>query len=142
MENKINIILNEFEKYDYSIIVHDAEIIDNDYNVIAPSFFKYRNSKNGLINNLIKNSYIGCCMAFKKELLKFILPIPHDVEMHDWWIGLLGELKGKNKFLDYKLIKYRRHDDNVSSLHHHTINIMISNRIKLIYHLLERINYK
>lgn len=61
-------------------------------------FFAIRKSKSGLIKNFIKNSYIGCCMAFTSEMKKYILPIPSNIEMHDWWIGLVSEIYGKTFF--------------------------------------------
>jgi hypothetical protein len=34
--------------------------------------------------------------------------------MHDWWIGLVAELKGKVIFCDEKQMKYIRHQNNAS----------------------------
>lgn len=51
-------------------------------------------------------------MAFRKELVPFILPIPENVPMHDQWFGLVAEKKGKVVFLPKQLIKYRRHSEN------------------------------
>lgn len=57
---------------------------------------------------------MGCCMAFDKELLKHIMPIPKHIPMHDQWIGLMGEIYGKVKFIDMQLIYYRVHGGNVT----------------------------
>ncbi|MBR4753947.1 MAG: glycosyltransferase family 2 protein, partial [Lachnospiraceae bacterium] len=83
------------------------------------------------------NRYLGCCMAFDRKLLDYILPIP-DVEMHDWWIGLLSEKHGKSVFVKNKLIKYRRHNGNASSLHHYPLFRMIRNRFLLLWNLMGR----
>lgn len=139
MKNKLEIVLKEFEKGDVSVVVHDAEVIDETLKVIIPSFFEYRNSGKGIIKNIYKNTYIGCCMAFEKELKKYILPIPNDIEMHDQWIGILGEAKGKGtKFLEERLIQYRRHSNNVSQMNHYGIMKMIRNRIVFIKNYLKR----
>ena len=46
---------------------------------------------------------------------------------------LLGELKGEGSFfLKEKLIKYRRHSNNVSQMNHYGILKMIKNRIIFI----------
>ena len=86
----------------------------------------------GSIKNIWKNTYIGCCMAFKGDLKKSILPIPNNIEMHDQWIGLLCEKYGESLFINNKLIKYRRHSNNVSELKHHSLFKMLKNRIIFI----------
>ncbi len=133
INNKVNNILNEFEKHKYSCIVHDCLAFDsNSGEVIIPSFFKFRKSKKGKWKNIIKNSYIGCCMAFNSNLKNKILPIPEEINMHDQWIGLIAEKYGKVKFINKILLKYRRHDNNVSKLKHKSIKNMILDRYNLI----------
>lgn len=141
MENKMELVLKAFEKNDVSVVIHDAEVIDENLKITIPSFFEYRNSGKGVIKNIYKNTYIGCCMAFDAILKKYILPIPNDIEMHDQWIGILGEIEAKGSlFLKEKLIKYRRHSNNVSQMHHHGIGKMIRNRIIFIKNYLRRKN--
>lgn len=143
MDNKVEIVLNNFEKENCSCIVHDCIVFDSNSNVILEdSFYKLRNSKKGIIKNIWKNSYIGCCMAFKNEIKEYILPIPNDIEMHDQWIGIICEKYGKSIFINDKLIKYRRHENNVSELKHHPLFTMIKNRWKFIFNLLELIHKK
>lgn len=143
LENKLNVIKKEFEDNpDLSLIVHDNYMVDTNLNKICDSFFKFRNVKSGLINNLIKNSFIGCCMAFKKNVVKDILPIPEHSPMHDQWIGLEVTIKGKVKFIDDKLILYRRHDNNNSCFKRNNIFVMIKNRIYLVHHLILRNIFK
>jgi len=99
---------------DYDVVLSDCKIVDSDLNVVEESFFKLNRSRKGLINNIVKNSYLGCCLAFKKETLSLALPFPKDIPMHDIWLGLVFELFFKAKFLKIPLIFYRRHDSNVS----------------------------
>ena len=141
-ENKVEIVLNELKlNPKASMIVHDAEIIDsNSKEILYDSFFDYRKSKKGIIPNIIKNSYIGCCMAFKRELVKYIIPIPEKIEMHDQWIGIINELKcGESSFISKKLIKYRRHENNVSKLEHYPVMKMIRNRVVFIIELIRKL---
>ena len=37
---------------------------------------------------------MGCCMAFNRDLLKYVLPFPKSIAMHDLWIGLNAEVYG------------------------------------------------
>ncbi len=98
------------------LVVTDCVVVDSQLNILYPSFFVLRGSKKGFINNLYKNGYIGCCMAFRKELLSYALPIPANVPMHDIWLGMLAELKGEVSFLPKQLLLYRRHSGNASDL--------------------------
>ncbi|WP_198171459.1 glycosyltransferase family 2 protein [Mucilaginibacter aquatilis] len=99
---------------DYDLVISDATVVDENHQIIFSSFFKQRKSKKGLLNNLLTNSYIGCCMSFKRDILNASLPFPHSIHMHDWWIGLIAELKGKVFFLNEPLMLYVRHSVNAS----------------------------
>ncbi|MPM91297.1 hypothetical protein SDC9_138425 [bioreactor metagenome] len=106
-------MLEAFEE-DVNVVVHDATIVDEHLNVLSDSFMKENHSSAGTIKNIIRNRYIGCCMAFKAEMKKNILPFPEHLPMHDQWIGLVGEKTGKCVFLNKQLILYRRHGDTVT----------------------------
>lgn len=129
MENKVNKMVECFNLNNYILIQHDAIIVDENDNVLFESFAEHRKVKTGIVKNLIKNSYHGCCIAFRKELKNEILPIPDNIYLHDEWIGLVAELNGKTYFLNEKLIKYRRHSENNSSFKHLPIKQMLKNRI-------------
>jgi glycosyltransferase involved in cell wall biosynthesis len=112
-KNKVKLVMKYMNKYD--LILTDADIINNDGVIIGQSFFKKNRSKVGLVKNIIKNSYLGCSMAFNRNILDIALPFPKDIPMHDWWIGLIGELYGNTYHIEKKLISYRRHNKNASS---------------------------
>ena len=110
--NKIETIKKYMQKYD--LVLSDATIIDEYGNLIQESFYKLNNSRMGFIQNIIKNSYLGCAMGFNRKILEKALPFPKDIPLHDWWIGLVGEMYGKTYFIEDKLISYRRHGNNAS----------------------------
>ena len=140
LNNKVEIVLKTFNKYNCTLIVHDAIVFDSETNsIINDSFYSLRNSKNGFIKNIIKNSYMGCSMAFDAKLKKKILPIPNNIEMHDQWIGLISEKNGQSIFIKDKLIKYRRHLNNASKMKHYNIFKMLKNRILLLFSLRGRL---
>lgn len=138
VDGKVSKIMEQFNKKKASVVLHDAVIVDGNGTEIGDSFFKHRGSKPGFINNMVKNSYLGCCMAFDRNILNIALPFPESIEMHDWWIGLLGELYGDVIFLDDRLLRYRRHGNNVSSFHHHPLRKMIFNRVYLVSQVIKR----
>lgn len=110
--NKIETIKKYMQEYD--LVLSDADIIDEHGKNLHESFYKLNGSRNGLIKNIVKNSYLGCTMAFNRKVLDKSLPFPKDIPMHDWWIGLIAEMYGKTYFIEDKLISYRRHGNNAS----------------------------
>lgn len=137
-EKKVETVLRAFSE-GVKVVVHDCTLVNDEGKVIVASYFDYRSSKAGVLKNIWKNSYMGCCMAFDSDIKETILPIPEKIEMHDQWIGILGDRLGKNIFIRESLIKYRRHDENVSDcFNHYGFFRMLSNRIRLVYELLKR----
>lgn len=120
------------------LVVHDCRIVDEALNELAPSYFMWHGTKTGFWNNLLRNSFIGCCMAFHRCLLDTALPFPKQLPMHDQWLGLIACKMGKVKYLKEPLIDYRRHSNNQSSLSHADILSMIRWRLSLIIALKER----
>ncbi|MDR1927034.1 MAG: glycosyltransferase [Oscillospiraceae bacterium] len=92
------------------LVVHDARVADEALRVQAHSFFAAHGSKPGLLQNLCRNSFIGCCMALRAELIPVALPFPKNLPMHDQWLGLLAQRHGQVLWLDEPLILYRRHE--------------------------------
>lgn len=119
---------------DYDCVVSDATVVNSDMTVIHESFMDINHSRKGFVNNLIKNGFLGCCMAFSSSLLKIVLPFPKNIPMHDSWIGLNATLKGKVLFLDEPLIYYRRHESNASCSSEKSKNTL-STKIKHRYNL-------
>ena len=99
---------------DHDCVVSDAAVVDAERRVLAPSFMEQRGSRPGQLANLIRNRYLGCCMAFNRKILDAALPFPKDIPMHDIWIGAVAERFGKPVFLHRVLMEYRRHGDNAS----------------------------
>lgn len=100
----------------YVLTVCNCKIIDGEGKLLqSKTFFDMKNSGPGLMKNFISNTFLGCCLGFRKELLPKILPFPSDIPMHDWWIGLVASKQGKTYFINKPGISYRRHGQNASS---------------------------
>lgn len=128
-KGKVDRVLPYFREAHYILVQHDAVIVDGAGNVLFPSFANMRRVRTGLLKNLIRNTYHGCCIAFKKELVQEILPFPDNIYLHDEWIGLIAELNGRTIFIEDNLLKYRRHGENVSQFEHHTLRVMFIHRL-------------
>jgi len=92
-----------------ALLLHNAYITDEALHKTGQTLFQARNAKPGLLRNLLRNSYTGCCMAFTKELLPCILPFPKNIPMHDQYIGLCAQRHGHVQFWDEPLLLWRRH---------------------------------
>lgn len=97
--------------------------------------------RNPLRNYLLKGGkYYGCCMAIRKECLKFLLPFPNPMPLHDTWVGLLPEIMGGAYFLNEPLIYYRRHGSNLSGgKSRNSLFYKIWHRVKLLYQVICRV---
>ena len=58
--------------------------------------------------------YYGCAMAFRRELVPLILPMPKFVESHDLWIALASNLIGSNAHVERSTLVRRIHGQNAS----------------------------
>lgn len=70
--------------------------------------------RRGFWRNLCKNSYIGCCMAFRRDLLDLALPFYQGIQWHDWYLGLLAERYFVVSRVQDPTMYYRRHGANHS----------------------------
>ena len=71
-------------------------------------------------------------MAFNCRLKVYILPFPKSLPMHDQWIGLVAERFFNVHFLNKRLIKYRRHGNNVSCEKHSDVLTMLKWRFNIL----------
>ena len=145
LPGKVEKVLQAFERQNASVVIHDARVFadHNTSDILMESFFAFRGAKPGVLKNIIKNSYIGCCMAFRRELLEVILPIPEQIEMHDQWIGILGDYyAGKSCFIREPLLLYRRHQKNQSGMTHYGFGKMLRNRFVFLGCFFRRILFR
>ena len=124
LSDKAEVTRKHFEETDDILLLHNCDFVDKDLKLTGRDLYSYRNVKKGFSHNLIKNGYQGCCMAFRRELIRYICPIPPHVAMHDQWIGLIAEKVGGIGIIDDKLILYRDYTESNSSE-----NVGVKNKI-------------
>lgn len=125
----------------HDLVLSDCRVVDKSGGLIHESFFRLRKSRPGFWANLYKNSYNGCCMAFRRDVLDYALPFPPTIHMHDWWIGLLVEAKGRTYFYPKPLINYTRHGGNASPTGEegYGFKTKIANRLLLFISIAKRL---
>jgi glycosyltransferase involved in cell wall biosynthesis len=138
--NRIIMIKNHFNKTNgvkYNLLVMDAQGIDSEGKILYPSMLEYLNAQRGILKNIKKNSYIGCCLAFSKDVKNLIIPFPNKIPMHDVWIGLICDLYGSVYFDKRISLIYRRHGNNFTR-ERYNIFRSITWRIMLLFNLFLR----
>ena len=141
-DNKIHTVHNIFSTQPVDLIVHDAVVTKGGI-IIIRSLFAFRNSSPNYAKNIISNTYTGCCMAFKREILNKILPIPTKSGVfHDAWIGILAKYYGyKVLFVNVPLIEYNRHDQNVSTFKRRNVIYILMDRFVFLLAMLKHISH-
>ena len=80
-------------------------------------------------------------MLLKKRVLDKVLPIPENKEIgHDLWVGLISEKYYKVKFINEKLLYFRRHSSNITSINksERSIKTKIIGRYVILRELFKR----
>lgn len=138
LPGKVEAVTSAFSDLDVSVVLHDASVTDGELNIIQKSFFAVHGRHDGALANWIRNSYIGCCMAFRRDICDAILPFPDNLPMHDQWIGIIGSRVGRAVYVDRPLILWRRHGNNASSTSHAGVVQMLRWRLSLALSLIGR----
>ncbi len=140
MKNKISQISSLFDDSKVLGVCHNKVYVDENLNILKQKNNKVKKSITELKFSriLVKNKVQGSCLAFRKECVKYILPFPSDIPMHDSWIGSVLTLKGSLLYIDEPLLLYRMHGHNVSPKKHGRISKMCKDRILLLKNYLIR----
>lgn len=107
------------KKYSIScpLLVHtDLIVVDKNLNEIKGSLWEYQKlspEKMSSVNRLLMQNFVtGCACLINRSLANLSTPIPEKVVMHDWWIALIAQLKGKIINVNEPTIMYRQHGMN------------------------------
>ena len=95
--------------------MYNGNCIDENGVVVKMDLFEHLSVREGLFENIKKNSFIGCNIAFSRELLKYTLPFPKDIPMHDMWLGCCAYIFGEVHFFKKHIFSYRLHGKNFTS---------------------------
>ncbi|MFH0702003.1 MAG: glycosyltransferase family 2 protein [bacterium] len=97
-----------------SLIHSDGFIINENNKIIADSMKEYLDLDTDMRKIESKSNIWGCTILFKSEILEKALPIP-DREGYDWWFSIVASKMNGVKYLEDKLIMYRKHQNNATS---------------------------
>lgn len=140
-ENKVEILKTAMRNYD--IVQSNYAVIDGDGHIKCDCYLAKSPVYTSFIKNVLTHPFMGCCMAFSKEVLQYSLPFPKLVINHDCWIGCLAVRRFRYGFIETPLIKYRRTGNNLSQStqkSEHPIWFKIWYRLEMLISLLKHIS--
>ncbi len=110
--NKVQTIIEQFryQPPEVLLILHNGIETGID-GLLLKSCYTMRH---GIFKNILKSSYYGHRIAFRKELLAKILPFPNNCPSYDQYIGLVCELERCSVFIANKLTNHVIHGNNWS----------------------------
>jgi glycosyltransferase involved in cell wall biosynthesis len=141
LDNKVALVRQKFAAPHHRcyLIALDGYVVDENEAIVSDSIFKRLGAGKGFWKNVFNNRYLGCCLAFSRELLGVALPFPRRIPMHDMWLGQLCELVGETEFVAEKTIKYRKHEASLTEFRIRFMPVVqVKRRFWLLYHLLRR----
>ena len=112
LEGKREKIVSCFANQNVELITHNSKLIDKYGDSIKD--VEWVKMRHGVLRNLIKSCYFGCCMSFRRNCLQYILPFPSNLNAHDQYIGVIFEKRKTSFFIDDVLLKHRLHGNNFS----------------------------
>lgn len=147
LEGKYDACIEALRNVD--LVCTNSKMTDENMTIVNENFFSLYHSGRGILKNIFNNTYYGSCMAFRRTLLEYALPLPPTKEIgHDVWLGLVAEMIGKTLFIKKPYLLYRRHDGTstkTTSLLNRSkrpIWKKVWNRIVLLYYVCKfRIQY-
>ncbi len=111
---KVECMYKAFKYSKKAVVLHDCLYVTSSLRPMNRRLSD-RGLRAGSFYNLVKNSYQGSCMGFRRSVIPAILPIPEGIAMHDQWIGIIGNIVGGTYIMKERLMLYRQHEGNSSS---------------------------
>lgn len=119
------------------LVMHEAQRCDKYGNPMDQLLYDNRfRHKNYFLK---KGKYYGCVLAFNRKVLDVALPFPPYLQLHDHWLGLIGETIGRMAYIRIPLMYYRQHDNNVSAKSVNNFFEKIFYRVYFIWNFFMRI---
>jgi len=107
-DDKVEIVMQALTKCD--LVMTDCYVTDGDLNVVKQSYLAERPFRPTIFSNILKSSFLGSCMAMRREVVESAFPFPRHGVGHDLWLGLVAIHKFRVQCVNKPTMYYRRHD--------------------------------
>lgn len=143
LPNKIKEMSDFLRESDAEVITCSCSLTDSDLNITCYDYYGCKNPlQKSAWGNFYKDLWLGCCMAFKRSVLKHVLPFPEHIVAHDLWIAIYAQLVLKCAYYPKPMQLYRRHEETVSfvgGVSTNRLSYKLFYRFYLAVHLIKRI---
>lgn len=138
--DKISKVVGLFQKSKADLVIHDGFLGDVDLKKSEKTLFQINKASVNPIKNFYKGRFLGCCMAFNKEALNYILPFPDITNdfPHDIFATILVGIKGKIELIDECFIIHRIHENNATPHSRNSVLKVIKGRAILGREIVKR----
>ncbi|MBR1860474.1 MAG: glycosyltransferase [Lachnospiraceae bacterium] len=138
VEGKVKRIVSLFDKYkDVGGIVHGYRNIDERDLLLPEQPAAKKTRRIRLFEIIVKNPVQGSCLAFRREIVKYVLPLPEKIPMHDSYIGLGICKYSRLIYIPDPFLLYRSHSETVTTRRHKSVPEMVKDRIWLMRSVLK-----
>lgn len=127
--NKCEHFINELSKPNVVCVLGNLDVVYEGKSLSYKFFDKSPVSRFTVARQFLKNDFIGCNMAFKREVLERALPFPKQISMHDFWLGVVALTMGKVSYVDSSTMMYRRHSSTVTTTRRRPFYKILKSRI-------------
>ena len=94
LEGKVETMLAQLQ--DAHLAIHDCTVVDS-------------HMRRSLYSS---STYLGCCMAMRREVVQRALPFPSTMVGHDLWLGMIADRYFTTKLVRKSLLRYRKHTNS------------------------------
>ena len=140
LPGKVQTIVKLFlEDSELIFVHHSISLLDSEVGIVHPPFHILPNKDqyylSYLFRQLVSPNIWGCATAFRRDILKILLPFPVHVYAHDHWLGIVVAGSRKRiKLLNNCYVLRRLHDNNRTPISGgNNFKIKLVNRLKLYY---------
>ena len=113
--DKRNVMVEALASSGADLAIHNVVHIDEGGKIISQPLFEEYGIGLGKLRNFAMPRYSGCCMAFPRDTMRIIHPMPLSVINYDHWIGMACEIFGHIQFVNEVLLHHRLHGANATT---------------------------
>jgi glycosyltransferase involved in cell wall biosynthesis len=82
-------------------------------------------------------TYFGSAFLFRRELTRYVLPIPDYIEAHDIWIAMNANIRGEIAHVEETTLMRRLHGNNLTPMRRRSLPKVLRSRVFYLLGLLQ-----
>jgi glycosyltransferase involved in cell wall biosynthesis len=118
IKGRVKLMIDSLNKGNDLLVVSNYKTLKNSNEITYNLSLRKKDSKKTLKNIMRiffpRSGYLGCVMLFRKNLVKYIIPIPKYIESHDLWIAMSAIIQNKIHHIEEFTLLRREHGGNFS----------------------------